>query len=665
MQFTDLSTNATGWSWDFGDGTNSTHQNLTHTYSTAGTYIVNLTVNNSNGTDSKLAKIQCLNTPAENYSCVAAWSLPGHGYGPVGYYDPTHEPYNIPIGVAIASSGNIYVADRENNSVLKLDSNGNIITRWGSYGNATGQFNSPKGVAVDSSGYVYVIDSINHRIQKFDSNGKFITTWGSYGDDDGQFDNGPDSIAVDSSGNVYVAGNGPDRIQKFDSNGKFLSRIGIGNVDDWIYRPYGIAVDTSGNIYVVDGEGNCVYELNSTGGFVRDFGTNGGLSPGGDGKLGGPSGVAVDSLGNVYISDNYDIDYSSNLYGSQIHKFNNTGSFITRWGSYGNDTGQFYETGGIAVDPSGYVYVTDRRDNRLEKFASDKPIVKPIIPVANFSANATIGYVPLSVQFNDSSSNASGLSWDFGDKTTSNNLSPTHTYFTVGNYIVNLTASNGNGSDSKLAAINVLAPLPKPDIEKPVIQSAILFPANTTAGSKINITVNATDNIGVVGVTAGNAPMVNINGIWQGSITAPSKIGSYSLSINASDTTGNIGKISVPYKVVQLQGGANIAVSPRSSSVAAGNKVTLAIKVKNTQNIDDTFKVRISVSELPATYQGNLTWFDWTDNVASLRSGQEVQVPMEVNIPAGATKGRKLFRANVLAGTSKISGFDTGYLVIA
>ncbi len=66
------------------------------------------------------------------------------------------------------------------------------------------QFMEPSGVAVDSSGKVYVADKRNHRIQKFDSIGTYITQWGSYGSGDGQFWK-PDGVAVGSSGNVYVA----------------------------------------------------------------------------------------------------------------------------------------------------------------------------------------------------------------------------------------------------------------------------------------------------------------------------------------------------------------------------------------------------------------------------------------------------------------------------
>ena len=58
-----------------------------------------------------------------------------------------------------------------NNRIQKFDSNGAFITKWGSYGSEDGQFHYPIGVAVDSSGNVYVADSYNNRIQKFDSNG--------------------------------------------------------------------------------------------------------------------------------------------------------------------------------------------------------------------------------------------------------------------------------------------------------------------------------------------------------------------------------------------------------------------------------------------------------------------------------------------------------------
>jgi PKD repeat protein len=204
-----------------------------------------------------------------------------------------------------------------------------------------------------------------------------------------------------------------------------------------------------------------------------------------------------------------------------------------------------------------------------------------------------------------------------------------------------------------------------PDVEKPVIQSVVLFPANTTAGSKINITVNATDNVGVAEVKADNISLIKENdGLWRGNITAPSTRGDYSLLVKANDISGNAAVTSAPYHVVQLSGSASIAASPKISSVTAGSNVSPAIIVKNSQNTDDTFKVWVSVSELPASSQANLTWFGWTEKSIKLRAGEEITLPVKVDVPAGTAAGRKLFRINVKSETTGISGFNTGYLTI-
>ncbi|MDD4250280.1 MAG: beta-propeller fold lactonase family protein, partial [Methanosarcina sp.] len=94
----------------------------------------------------------------------------------------------------------------------------------------------------------------------------------------------------------------------------------------------------------------------------------------------------------------------------------------------------------------------------VSEIFNEKPIA--VLPVANFTANTTDGATPLTVQFTDLSTNATSWNWDFGDGTTSIEQSPVHTYLAVGNYTVNLTVNNLNGTDSKTATITVLQSIP-------------------------------------------------------------------------------------------------------------------------------------------------------------------------------------------------------------
>jgi len=279
-----------------------------------------------------------------------------------GSYGGGDGQFDDPSGIAIDGSGNVYVVGRGNGRIQKFKSNGEFVGKWGSYGSGDGEFDSPAAIAIDRSGYVYVADTYNHRIQKITSDGQFVTKWGSNGSGDGQF-SWPNGVAVDSSGNVYVADTGNNRIQKFTSNGQFLTKWGSsGNGNDQLSAPCGIAVDSSGYVYVADSENSRVQKFTTNGQFVTNWGSSGN----GDGQFGCALGITVDSSGNVYVTDICD---------NRIQKFTSNGQFISKWGSLGSGNGQFFLPGGMAIDSVGNVYVADSGNSRIQKFTSNGQFV--------------------------------------------------------------------------------------------------------------------------------------------------------------------------------------------------------------------------------------------------------------------------------------------------
>ena len=136
-----------------------------------------------------------------------------------------------PVGMAVDSSGNIYVTTAafwmNFFSIEKFDSNGNLLFQKDGYG---GQFAQSYDIAVDYLNNIYVADYAGNRIQKFDSNGNLITAWGS----NGTYLIAPKSVGVDSSGNVYVL-NGFPSIQKFAPEGKTTPTITWSSPADIIY----------------------------------------------------------------------------------------------------------------------------------------------------------------------------------------------------------------------------------------------------------------------------------------------------------------------------------------------------------------------------------------------------------------------------------------------
>jgi tripartite motif-containing protein 71 len=171
--------------------------------------------------------------------------------------------------VAVSSaSGDAYVADANHNRILVYSPNGSLLSKWGAAegngaaGSGTGAFNHPSAVTVAPSGNVYVADTNNNRVVELSANGSFIEEWGAKGTADGHF-RSPDAIAVDAAGNVYVLDRENNRVEVFTAGGQFLTKWGVrGDGVGEFSQPSAIAVDCNGDVYVADTNNNRVERFN-------------------------------------------------------------------------------------------------------------------------------------------------------------------------------------------------------------------------------------------------------------------------------------------------------------------------------------------------------------------------------------------------------------------
>ena len=265
------------------------------------------------------------------------------GNGSFGYSGDgaaaTNAMLGLPEGVAMDEAGNVYIADTENQRIRKIDTNGVIVTiagagtagDTGDGGAATNaQLNFPKAVAVDPVGNVYVADSENNRIRKVATDGVITTVAGNgtyaYGGDGGPATNAslqaPSGVAVDSEGNVFIADRYNNRIRKVDAAGIVTTVAGNGNLgysgdggvatNATLNYPYAVAVDWVGRIYISDTENTRIRRVDTNGTIDAlagngNFGYSGDGGPALDARLDSPNGVAVDSVGRVYVADYYNM----------------------------------------------------------------------------------------------------------------------------------------------------------------------------------------------------------------------------------------------------------------------------------------------------------------------------------------------------------------------
>jgi DNA-binding beta-propeller fold protein YncE len=160
-------------------------------------------------------------------------------------------PFNRPTGIALSSTGEIFVTDGYGNArVHRFSPDGRLILSWGEPGTAAGQFRLPHNVWVDRQDRVWVPDRENSRIQIFDTSGKFLSQWTDVVRPTDVFIDGDNIVYVPEIG--HVGDTGP-RISLFTMTGRVVTRWGCRPQDhktDLFVSPHALAVDSRGDVYV-------------------------------------------------------------------------------------------------------------------------------------------------------------------------------------------------------------------------------------------------------------------------------------------------------------------------------------------------------------------------------------------------------------------------------
>jgi len=302
--------------------------------------------------------------------------------------------FSVPVGLALDSSGNIYVADNVNSTIRTVTPAGVVNTLAGTPGQRgfvngpanTARFSQPNGVAVDSSGNVFVADSNNSVIREIA--GGVVTTFagtGKPGSADGAANSAlfdlPGGITVTPSGTFYIADSNNSTIRVISPSAVVSTLAGspaAGNVDGTVSGarfdfPQGIALDASGNAYVADTNAATIRKITPAGvvttlaGSPYGFGNADGT--GSAATFAGVRLIASDSAGNIYVP---------NTLAHTIRKVTPSGVVTTIAGTAftpgsADGTGSaalFKNPRGIAVDLSGVIYVVDSDNNTIRKITS-------------------------------------------------------------------------------------------------------------------------------------------------------------------------------------------------------------------------------------------------------------------------------------------------------
>ena len=354
--------------------------------------------------------------PQGNVTTLAGNGTAGFAEGSAGATGAAE--FNHPFNVAIDGYGDVFVTDGDNNRIREVDGFTNQVRTLSGNGTAgfadeaagVAELTYPSGIIVDDAGNIYVAENGN-AIREIDPSGNTTTIAGNggYGKADGtggafgtaQFSS-PGGVARDADGNFYVADTGNNLIRKIDPEGNVTTLAGDGNagyVDGdsasaEFSNPNGIAVDTLGNVFIADSSNNRIREITPNG-TVSTFAGNG--AGGGRGAYidgtGGPHGTAAFGIpyaikfgldGNLYVAD-------ANYVGEngRLRVVDPAGNVTTIAGSASPGVGQPI---GIAVDSQLNVFCADQYGGvyRIDAATGDTTLLIHLRPLGTYLRDLTV-----------------------------------------------------------------------------------------------------------------------------------------------------------------------------------------------------------------------------------------------------------------------------------
>ena len=286
-----------------------------------------------------------------------------HALESIDYVEELKAQLLDPVDVAMDADNRVVTLDKTLGAINIYSPTGELVLSFSDKGSKPGQLRNPQALAITPAGNVAVADTGNDRIQVFSLSGQLLFYFGDHGSKTGQFSY-PSGVAVDQAGYIYVADNGNKRLQSFSETGVYIGTLPLD------FAPDDVALDSQRNIYLLSAKEGKIVKYSPKGERINEFTCR--LN--GKNYLTSASGMTVDQNGHIYFTE---------LKEHSVKKIDESEVLRLSFGSEGEGRGQFQSPRGLAVLPSGQLYVADAENGRVQILQVKGIMDKPLNPITN------------------------------------------------------------------------------------------------------------------------------------------------------------------------------------------------------------------------------------------------------------------------------------------